>query len=78
MTVKMTMIAFSAVVALAIAGPASVAQAGGNSGDYTGGFKIGPLGQVMGSSRPQAFAFGYAPRSHRRYVPAQRRRYGEY
>jgi hypothetical protein len=74
MTGKTTLIALSAAIAIGIAG-ASVAQANDNSGDYHGGFKIGPLGQVMGSPRGTAFGFAYAPRSHRYYEQRRMWRY---
>jgi hypothetical protein len=75
MTGKTTFIALSAAIAIGIAG-ASVAQASdNNSGDYHGGFKVGPFGQVMGSSRGTAFGFAYAPRSHRYYEQRRMWRY---
>jgi hypothetical protein len=67
MTVKTTLIALSAAVVLGALGTASTAQAGGNSGEYTGGYRIGPLGQVFGSRRGTAFGF-YVPRWHRYYA----------
>jgi hypothetical protein len=68
MTVKTTLIALSTVVALGIAGAASVAQASDHE-NQSGGYRIGPFGQIFGSPRGTAFGFAYAPRSHRYYVP---------
>ena len=73
MTGRMTLIALSAALALGIAGAASSAQAGGNSGEYTGGFKIGPQGQMFGSTGGPAFGFAYATRSHRYYEQREQR-----
>ncbi len=56
-----------AVLAAALMlGTASIAQASDNdSGDYHGGFKVGPLGQRMGG---RGFAFGFGgPRLYRHW-----------
>jgi hypothetical protein len=66
MTLKTTLIALSTALALSIAGATSVAQAGGDSGEYHGGFKIGPLGQRF-PTHGRAFAFAYVPRWHHRH-----------
>ena len=56
--------ALSTAVALGIAG-ASVAQASFNdSGEYHGGFKVGPLGQRF-PAHARFFSYAYAP--HRRH-----------
>jgi hypothetical protein len=53
-----------AAAAFMMVGTASAALA--NDKDETGGFRIGPLGQVMGSPGGTAFAFAYGPR-HRQW-----------
>jgi hypothetical protein len=56
--------ALSTAVALGTAG-ASVAQASFNdSGEYHGGFKVGPLGQRF-PAQARFFSYAYAP--HRRH-----------
>lgn len=72
----------AAAAAALMLGAVSIAQAGdNNSGDYSGGSRIGPLGQVFGSPRGAAFGFAYAPGWHRNwdrdrdfaYAPGHRR-----
>ena len=58
------LLAVCTAVALSIAG-VSVSQASDNSGEYSGGFKVGPLGQVLGSPRSAERSFSY-------YVPLAR------
>jgi hypothetical protein len=68
-------------VAAIMLSAASVAVASDRGDDDSGGFRIGPLGQVMGSGRGPAF--GFAPRFHRSddsgrsfaYVPGYHRRW---
>lgn len=62
MTVKTILTALFTAVALGVAGAASVAQANDNgSGEYHGGFKIGPLGQHLGSCAAQRSALPIPP-----------------
>jgi hypothetical protein len=69
MTVKTILTALFTAVALGVAGAASVAQANDNgSGEYHGGFKIGPLGQHFGLMRGPALRFAYSPLGHRYYA----------
>ncbi len=60
-----------ALAAALIIGTASLgatsALASDNSGEYSGGSKIGPLGQHFGAVRGPAYGFAYAPGSHRYY-----------
>jgi hypothetical protein len=66
MNTKKTLIALSAAIVLGAIGATPTAQAS-DSGDYGGGFKIGPLGQHFGPVRGPAFGFAYSRRSHRHY-----------
>ncbi len=67
---KKSTLALLAAAALML-GSASIAQASDNdSGDYHGGFKVGPMGQRMGGGR---LAFGFAgPRLHHHYWEGNR------
>jgi hypothetical protein len=71
MSGKKTLIALSAALALGILGAASAAQASDHE-NQSGGFKIGPLGQLMGtpaewgaSGAPRgAYAYGFVSPTH--------------
>jgi hypothetical protein len=71
---KMTKIALAGALML---GSASAALAGGNSGEYSGGFDIGPLGQCFsppdcgGNYGASAVHNGYGSRAYGLVAPAK-------
>ncbi len=54
-------LALSAAMILGIAG---AAQASSDHEHQSGGFRIGPLGQVFGPSRMHRYGYAYEPRWH--------------
>jgi hypothetical protein len=75
------LMAFATAIALGVLGAGSLAQASDNSGEYAGGFKIGPLGQHVGPWRPwsvwgvpaAAQAYGFASPNTQKTRPQIRR-----
>ena len=61
MTGKHLLIALSTAVALGIAGTSMAQASDNNSGDYHGGFKIGPFGQHF-PAHGRFSRFAYVPR----------------
>jgi hypothetical protein len=71
MSGKRNLLALGVAIALGVAGAASSAQAGSERDDVdSGGYRIGPLGQVFGGSSdwrgaPQGgYAYGFASPVH--------------
>jgi hypothetical protein len=60
MTSKQLLIALSTAVALSIAGTSMALGFNDNSGEYHGGFKIGPLGQRF-PAHSRFLSFAYVP-----------------
>ena len=75
MSGRNTLIALSAAAAFGIMGAATAAQASDHE-DQTGGFRIGPLGQLMGTpsewGNRGAGAYGFASPSPK-HVPARKK-----
>jgi hypothetical protein len=75
MSVRNTLIALSAVAALGIMGAATTARASDHE-DQSGGFRIGPLGQLMGTPSEWgtrgASAYGFVSPSPK-HVPARKK-----